>query len=803
MAYAYAPADSTNALQPEVHSPGEATPRSDPYYNESRGFISSSRGGKKKHNYLRWFIIAVPILIAIILAAVLGGVLGSRAHHHTSASSSRVAQASASSSESAVAAASSAASVKEAIGVFATGTDSVYMLPLYPSTTNTAAFTKPTFQAEASGVSWPTDPWQPSNPSPTEVRPNRPRIIAPQYKWDALPNLIKNEPYLKLYNDTIFGNATEYYNQDVVAYFLDSGNGILDIARQIKMRIKAFSYAYRMTNDTKWSDRAFQELQNAAGNGTNSFGPDDATRWNPTHFLDTAEMTAAFAIAYDWMYDAWSDTEKSQILWTMVEYGLNNGVFAYTNSNDGYYGWWTNNTQGNWNCVCNGGLTMGALAILGDDTSGLAEQILGYTIPNAILNCAEAVTSDGTWQETPNYWYFGVTGHAEMISSLVTATGSDYDLLSTNPGFEYTGLFHMHVTGPGSMFEWGDNGVNLYSTTANPMFFYAEQYNHPEYMLFQRDQHDAPSDPWSMFWYNPSVSGAFWDGLNLDGFFDNHTDQWGSMRTSWTDEDALFIAMKAGMLQGHQTHNDLDCGDFVLDALGTRWAGELGDENYLDTGYFSNDTQESDRWLYYRKRTEGQNTILVNYANQLVTATPTIRYGTDNTTQGSSTVFSVPDNSTAFFTADLASAYENVTSFQRGIRMINSRKQVLLQDDITADAPIQWRMHTNATVTVNSEGNGATLQIGNEKLELTVLSPSSGYKITTETPAARLSTDPPLPSGQTDLPNTGVTVIMISLDAGTYSLQVLFNPQWSDMSSSEFVTPPSVSVSDWTLTSHN
>ena len=66
---------------------------------------------------------------------------------------------------------------------------------------------------------------------------------------------------MKYWNDTIFGNATDYYNQPVVAYYLDSGNGILDIARQIKMRIKAFSYAYRMTNNTKWVDRAYKELQ--------------------------------------------------------------------------------------------------------------------------------------------------------------------------------------------------------------------------------------------------------------------------------------------------------------------------------------------------------------------------------------------------------------------------------------------------------------------------------------------------------------------------------------------------------------
>jgi hypothetical protein len=39
---------------------------------------------------------------------------------------------------------------------------------------------------------------------------------------------------------------------------------------------------------------------------------------------------------------------------------------------------------------------------------------------------------------------------------------------------------------------------------------------------------------------------------------------------------SVYIAMKAGQLTGHQTHGDLDAGDFVLDALGQRWAGEYG-----------------------------------------------------------------------------------------------------------------------------------------------------------------------------------------------------------------------------------
>ena len=393
--------------------------------------------------------------------------------------------------------------------------------------------------------------------------------------------------------------------------------------------------------------------QNAAGNGTVPFGP-NVDRWNTGHFLDTAEFCAAFAIAYDWLYDMWTDIQLSQMRSTLIQYGLGPGLNVYTENAS--YGWWSNNITGNWNCVCNSGLTMASLAILGDDTTGVASQLLSFTVDNAKENCALATVDDGTWTETANYWYFGTTGHAEMSSSLQTATGSDYGLLDVNSDFYLTGQFHMFVFGATSLFNYGDCGPNKYSTTANAMFLYADRYNQPSYSLFQREQSDA-ADPSSMFWYDPTVSGAFWDSLALDHYFDNTFDQWVSMRSSWTDQTALYVAMKAGRLQGHQTHNDLDVGDFVLDALGTRWAGELGSGDYTAINYFSNDTQGSDRWLYYRKATQGQNTININEANQNVLAAPVVNYGSSQTTQGSSTVFTVPSNSTAFWTTDMTTAY--------------------------------------------------------------------------------------------------------------------------------------------------
>lgn len=108
---------------------------------------------------------------------------------------------------------------------------------------------------------------------------------------------------------------------------------------------------------------------------------------NTPHFLDTAELTAAFAIGYDWLYDNWTDDQRTTIRNAIVDYGLSYGLQVYKNPNV-TYGWWHNGVNGNWNCVSNGGLIMGSLAIYEDDTSGVAAELLPLAVQNAVANCA-------------------------------------------------------------------------------------------------------------------------------------------------------------------------------------------------------------------------------------------------------------------------------------------------------------------------------------------------------------------------------------------------------------------------------
>jgi hypothetical protein len=302
-----------------------------------------------------------------------------------------------------------------------------------------------------------------------------------------------------------------------------------------------------------------------------------------------------------------------------------------------------------------------------------------------------------------------------------------------------------------------------------------------------------------MFWLDLTADGAWWNNLPLDHVFEDPTDTWGSFRSSWTDTNGLYMTLKAGALENHQTHGDLDCGDFVIDALGQRFIGEHGSDNYLNTNYFSNETQSSARWTLYRKMTEGQNVIAINGANQNVAAIPTVRHDSSGTAQGASTIFSVPSDSSAFIVADLSTAYFGA-NVQRGIRMLPGRRQVLLQDELV-DIPdaSQWRVQTNATISIDSTGRTATLSIGGKNMVAQILSPD-GAKFK-DLLSSRTDAAPTIAPGLEDMDNGPARVLAIDLAAGSNTVQVLFNPQWDDFTN--FVTPPTVALADWSLTSHS
>ena len=76
-------------------------------------------------------------------------------------------------------------------------------------------------------------------------------------------------------------------------------------------RVYVLGLLYRLEGKPAYAERAWQELDAAAR------FPD----WNPRHFLDTAEMTHAFAVAYDWLYDSWTPEQRALLRQAMVGEG--------------------------------------------------------------------------------------------------------------------------------------------------------------------------------------------------------------------------------------------------------------------------------------------------------------------------------------------------------------------------------------------------------------------------------------------------------------------------------------------------
>lgn len=811
---------------------------------------------KKRKSRKGWYILAAIIAICVIVGAVLGGVLGSRAANKNddknSSSASRANDNTNAAKDPSTNNGNSGSNDKtnnagtanqggdkgqapapdagntalpgmiqiltddrlphETVTgpngeVYLPAQTDVYMLPVYATGTGTAGYAAPTNVA-GKDDSWPSDNEQPSSGN---LR-SHPRLIAPQYKWDALKNGLKDkDPYFSFWDTVLMGNASTILNKGSVKYEMDggpTGSGVLDIAREIKVRIKILGYAWKMTGDKKYADRAWKELSEGISNAADAGYSADP--WNANgHFLDTAEYTAAYAIGYDWFSDAFLDDQKSQIRGWIVDHGLTPGQQAFAGQGQ-VQNWWKNdNIKGNWNCVCNSGLILGALAIKGED-NGISDSIIDSATKSAQAACFQAPHTDGTWAETNDYWYFGTTGAAEMLSALNTATGASVEsLLGDNKDrWLNTALFHMHGQGMTSLFNYGDHGPNKFSATANVLVFLASTFNEPRYALYQRDHYDA-ADPWNMFWYDPTTDGAFWNGLEIDHHFSDPAGEWAAARSSWSDNSGTYWGIKGGSLLEHQTHGDLDMGDFVFDAMGQRWAGEYGSGQYLSPGYFSSEAPDSQRWLYFRKRTEGQNTIVIGGENQFSgAAAPTVKWGSSGTQQGAAPYLEVGSDDTAFWTMDMSAAYNGTSSVKRGIRFLNGRRQMLLQDEIGGAAgTIEWHVQTNASVELN--GAEASLSsLGGQKLTVKIINANpAGLQFSTKDAVSAVT--PPAPDSAKgekdgDPDNSPAKILVISAGDGVKdaSFQTLWQPQWPDKKDGDDKEPANVPLDQWSVDSH-
>jgi hypothetical protein len=517
-----------------------------------------------------------------------------------------------------------------------------------------------------------------------------PRLLVYSEDFTDLQQRVLGNRALLAWSEQLRTNANRFLLLPTERYDLPDGKRLLASSNRVLERIQVLATAYRLFGDKRYADRAWRELDAAA------HFPD----WNPKHFLDTAEMTHAFAIGYDWLFDYWTPAQRKVIADAIVTFGLRPGLEAYRSA--GPAGWWTRVTH-NWNQVCNGGLVMGALAIA-DEQPALAASILNFAL--ASLPRALAVYApDGALVEGPAYWAYGTSYTALAIASLQSALGRDFGLTKT-PGLVETAEFPIYMTGPsGAMFSFGDTDPNRRASSL-PLWWLARVAHRPMYATFAARV--ATGTPYDML-LAPSLDGAdtALAKLSLDKYWRRLEAV--TLRSSWDDPNALFVAFKAG--SNGVNHAHLDTGTFAIEALGEQWAIDLGTDDYNLDGYF-----DQRRWQFYRTRAEGHNTLVIEPgadADQAPNANTRI-----STFKSSANI--------AFAIADLTSAYRrHATSVRRGVSLVEQRSAVIVQDevDLSHASDVWWFMHTRATVAVSDDSRTAELTQSGKHMYVRVLAP--------------------------------------------------------------------------------
>ena len=236
------------------------------------------------------------------------------------------------------------------------------------------------------------------------LKPNHPRLMVLDDQIKKVQGLIQTDATAADTLRRLKAQAEKMLDQPPPEHVL-IGPRMLAQSRQALSVISTTAGLYRLTGDVRYAERAKKEMLAVAA----------FADWNPSHFLDVAEMTNACGIGYDWIYDQLSPEERTAIRTAIVEKGLKAGLEQYQKKT-----FWTDCNH-NWGQVCAGGLTTGALAIA-DEEPALAREILQLT-HKTIAKPMGQFAPDGGWDEGPGYWTYATSYNVFYLSAIDSALG--------------------------------------------------------------------------------------------------------------------------------------------------------------------------------------------------------------------------------------------------------------------------------------------------------------------------------------------------------------------------------------------
>lgn len=513
----------------------------------------------------------------------------------------------------------------------------------------------------------------------SEVKGVHPRVMITPTSVAQLKQEITDNAIKKSWYDRLIEYSDKIVDYDTLKYELRDGVRLMYVSSDFETYMLCLGMAYQLTGDRKYADAAWKHIEAVAN------FPD----WNPGHPIDVGIMAVGYAVAYDWMYDCWTPEQRA-----IMEQGAVHNCFyvaneTYKGSSESMDG--VINAQ-NFNCICNGGISMAALAFMDVDPelsarlTSEAVRCLEYMIPN--------FAPHGMWYEGPSYAAMTINYTCKMLSSIESVLGDLYCLDDTE-GFDKAAEFLSYCQSDVGCYNFGDAEAGAATTPG--LFWLFNHFgikNMKDTVATSRryvNNYDSTLVD-SLIWYSTAEENDKAENF-LDKYYDGN--DLVTMRNNY-NSGQVFVGLKGG--SPSRAHEHLDEGSFIFDAMGVRWAHDMGKDNYNLPGYNGNDLEL--RYKIFRLRASSHNTIVINPSEEAEYEIGARAEVTDYESKPRGTKVVI----------DMSKVLEkNVKSAKRGFLFTDNRTSLVVRDEISLAraSDVYWHMYTKAKTEI--DGNTVIL----------------------------------------------------------------------------------------------
>ena len=533
----------------------------------------------------------------------------------------------------------------------------------------------------------------------TEIQPHHPRLLFTTTEEKAVKKLIKKDPLARQLAAFLKTKADSIAEAPQIPYKMDKYGNMLWTSRAYVLRLGTLSLAYRLYGEQKYLDAANKTLLWVCG----------YKDWDPKHYLDTAEMTTAVAIAYDWLFDALPETTRKIIKGSIYKNAISNVLREYEKGGPGSWA----KRETNWNVVCNTGMTLGALAIA-EDYPEEAETIL-KNAAHYMPNCLKHFAPDGVCYEGPAYWGY-TNSYLSLYLKAVNDNGGDQGGIGQLPGVSRTALFYKRTLTPsGQRFNFGNaSAEEVLNTPA--FFFFSKHYGQPEIAEWFRKEIEKTirqNQPMhqlfflSLPWFNPA-SPAQNEQIPALEVYHNSINDLLVLNVDRKEKGSVFLVAKGGL--PNQAHQQMDCGTFIIESDSVCWTEDLGADDYALPGFWDG-KPGGDRWKYFRNNNFSHNTLNIDRQPQYANGKAFVCEENTHTAH-------------PYARLDLSEVYKvQAHKAFRKFTLINDHT-IEVEDEVevrNTSSTVFWTAATKADVTIN--GSVAQLQKDGKVFYFRILSP--------------------------------------------------------------------------------